>query len=66
MNKEDFVSKTKSKNRLVVYHLSSEENTLSKMPKYNGFSVGYGVHGDVKYSRAKEKRKFRRLIKEEE
>lgn len=38
--------------------MSSEEATLKKMPKYNGFQGGYGIHGDTKYNREKEKKKF--------
>ena len=54
---------TRKKNKKIpktnhVWHQSSEEATLSKMPKYNGYAVGHGVQGDTKYNRAKEKRKF--------
>lgn len=56
---------SKIKHNSIVYYLSSEENTLSKMPKYNGFGTGHGVHGETKYSRVKQKRDFKRLLKEE-
>ncbi len=36
--------------------LSAEEATLAGKPRYNGFACGHGVHGDVKYNRAKAKR----------
>lgn len=39
--------------------MTSEEATLSKKPRYNGFGGGYGAHGDTKYNRNKAKRDFR-------
>lgn len=39
-----------------VWQLSAEEATLAGKPRYNGFACGHGVHGDVKYNRAKAKR----------
>lgn len=42
----------------IVFHLTLEEATLSKMPKYNGYKCGYGIQGDKKYNRNKEKKKF--------
>ena len=56
---------SKVKHNLQVYHLSSEENTLLQMPKFNPFDIGHGVHGDTKYSRSKSKREFRRILREE-
>lgn len=44
--------------------MTSEEATLSKKPRYNGFGGGYGAHGDTKYNRNKAKRDFRREIGE--
>ena len=32
-----------------VWHMSSEQATLAKMPKYNGYACGYGAHGNTKY-----------------
>ena len=55
MSKKKKAPKT---NRFTV--MTSEEATLSKMPKYNGFACGSGVHGDTKYNRAKEKRRWAR------
>ncbi len=56
---------SKVKHNLSVYHLSSEENTLLQMPKFNSFSIGHGIHGDTKYSRNKKKKELQRLLKEE-
>lgn len=53
MAKKHKVSKTGP-----VWHQSSQEATLSKMPKYNGFACGTGVQGDTKYNRKKVKRQF--------
>lgn len=36
-----------------VWHMSSEQATLAKMPKYNGYACGYGAHGNAKYHRCK-------------
>ena len=30
-----------------VWHMSSEQATLAKMPKYNGYACGYGAHGNA-------------------
>lgn len=49
----------------VVFHMSSEEATLAKMPYIDGYVCRGGVHGDVKYNRRKEKRDFKRLLAEE-
>jgi len=45
-----------------VWKLSRIEATLAAKPLYNGFSCGYGIHGDVKYNRAKERTKFQDLM----
>ena len=42
-----------------VWHMSSEQATLAKMPKYNGYACGYGAHGNTKYHRAKSKRAWK-------
>lgn len=42
-----------------IFYMSSEEATLIKMPKYNGYKVGHGMHGDKKYNRSKEKKKWK-------
>lgn len=46
-----------------IWKLSSAEATLGAKPRYNGFACGYGVHGDVKFNRAKEKARFARAMK---
>lgn len=55
---------SKKKNSMSVYHLSSTENTLRQMPKFNPYQTGHGVIGDTKYNRRKEKEKLRKLLKE--
>lgn len=54
-----------SKNSGIVFRMSSEEATLAKKPYYNGFSGGYGAHGDRKYNRTKENRDWRRSLGDE-
>lgn len=49
-----------------VFHMSSEEATLAKMPKYNGYAVGHGPHGSKGYDRGAEKRKTRRMLEDGE
>lgn len=56
------LSKMKS---IPVYHLSAEEATKLKMPRYNAYAIGHGVHGDVKYNRLKSKKDLLRHIYEE-
>ena len=48
-----------------VWHMSSEQATLAKMPKYNGYACGYGAHGNVKYHRAKSKRAWKAQMQKE-
>ncbi|MGN0038392.1 MAG: hypothetical protein ACI36Y_04555, partial [Coriobacteriales bacterium] len=43
-----------------VWQVSALEATRLKKPRYNGWACGTGVHGDVKYNRAKEKRNWNR------
>ena len=45
-----------------VWKMTSEEATLAKKPHYNGFACGHGVHGDVKYNRAKQKRMTQKFL----
>ncbi len=42
-----------------VWSVSSVDATLNSMPRFNGFACGYGAHGDTKYNRAKEKRRWK-------
>ena len=48
-----------------VYHLSAEEATKLKMPRYNAYAIGHGVHGDVKYNRNKDKRIVNKRISDD-
>ena len=48
-----------------VWHMSSEQATLAKMPKYNGYAYGYGAHGNAKYHRAKSKRAWKAQMQKE-
>lgn len=54
------------KKSLSVYHLSSIENTLKKMPKYNPYQIGHGVIGDTKYNRRKAKKDMKKLLEDEQ
>lgn len=42
-----------------VFHMSSVDNTLAHMPRYDAWAVGGGVHGHTSYHRASETRSFR-------
>ena len=48
-----------------VWHLSAEEATLSRMPKYNAHACKTGAHGDAKYNRAKQKRTWQNELRQE-
>ena len=48
-----------------VWHQTSEETTLARKPYINGYACGHGVHGDVRYNRAKEKRSWRKQVRRE-
>jgi hypothetical protein len=49
--------------RIIV--MDSLEATRARMPRYDGFAIRGGVHGDTEYNRRKEKRDFRRQLDEE-
>ncbi len=49
-----------------VWHMFSEQATLAKMPKYNGYACGYGAHGNAKYHRAKSKRAWKAQMQKKE
>lgn len=49
----------------VVWRQSSEEVTLAKKPRYNGFACGHGAHGDAKHNRAKAKRAWKQQLRRE-
>lgn len=42
-----------------VWHMFSEQASLAKIPKYNGYACGYGALGNAKYHRAKSKRAWK-------
>lgn len=48
-----------------VWHLSAEEATLAKMPKFNGHACGTGIHGDTKYNRSRSKRAWKQELARE-
>lgn len=45
--------------------MTSLEATRAQMPRYDGFVVRGGAHGDIRYNRRKEKEDFRRRLREE-
>jgi len=45
--------------------MTSLEATIAQMPKYDGFAIRGGVHGDIKYNRRKEKADFQRQLRED-
>ena len=45
-----------------IWKMSAGEATLAKKPRYNGFACGHGVHGNVKYNRAKQKRMTQKIL----
>ena len=48
----------------VVWTQSAEEATLANKPYINAYACGYGVQGDTKYNRTKEKRAWKRDLQE--
>lgn len=48
-----------------VWHQTPEEATMARKPYINGYACGHGVHGDVKYNRAKERRAWRKQTRRE-
>lgn len=51
-----------SKRRKKKYVITKEQIFDAQKPQYNGFIVGYGVHGKTKYNRMKSKQEFKRDI----
>lgn len=49
-----------------VWHRTADEATLDRMPKYNGHICATGVQGDTKYNRSKQKRNWKRQLRQEE
>ena len=56
---------TDPSNKNSVFHMTSEEVAAARMPKYNGFSMKTGIHGDTKYNRNKAKQESKRIIEED-
>ena len=54
-----------NKNSDVFFHMSSEQIFEVKKPHYNGYLIGHGVIGDTSYNRTKQKRSFRKMLREE-
>ena len=48
----------------VVWKQTAEEATLANKPYINAYTCGYGVQGDAKYNRTKEKRAWKRDLQE--
>ena len=45
-----------------VFYMTSEEATLSRMPKYNAYACGTGAHGKKKYDRRKVERNLKEVL----
>lgn len=56
---------SKKKKNSKVFYLSSIDNTLRQMPKYNAYQGGYGPHGSKGYNRRKEKGRFQKELRNE-
>ena len=55
------------KKKYSVYTVTSTENTLRQMPRYNGFAVGHGAHKSARHpGRAERKARDRREIREQD
>ncbi len=48
-----------------VWRLSTEEATLAKKPKYNGYACGHGAHGSAKFNRTKSNRAWKAQLRQE-
>lgn len=48
-----------------VWHQSAEEATLAQKPHFNGYACGHGAHGDAKYNRTREKRAWKKQLRQE-
>lgn len=53
-----------SKRKNKKYVITSEQIFDAQKPQFNGF-IGYGVHGDTKYNRTKEKQKWKKNFLDE-
>ena len=45
--------------------IPKEKRWQADKPRFNGFAIGHGVHGDVSYNRNREKRKFKKEVEAE-
>ena len=48
-----------------VWHQSAEEATLAQKPHLNGYACGHGAHGDTKYNHTREKRAWKKQLRQE-
>lgn len=48
-----------------VWHQSAEEATLAQKPHFNGYACGHGTHGDTRYNRTREKRAWKKQLRQE-
>lgn len=48
-----------------IWHQSAEEATLAQKPYFDGYACGYGAHGNVKYDRTREKRAWKKQLRQE-
>ena len=55
----------KTEDKLHVGTIGSLTVTRYRMPKYNGFNIGSGIHGYIRYNRLKEQSRFKKYLKEE-
>ena len=55
----------KSEDKFHVGTISNIVVTRYKIPRYDGFVVRGGPHGDTRYNRRKEKNRFKMYLKEE-
>lgn len=49
----------------LIWRMSAEEATLAGKPRNNGFALGSGPHGDVKYNRRRAESAWRKDIRSE-
>ena len=48
-----------------IGHQSAEEATLAQKPYFNGYACGHGAHGNAKYDRTREKRAWKKQLRQE-
>lgn len=47
------------------YTISKEKIWNARKPKFNGYAIGYGPHGDTKYNRQKNKQDFYKQLEQD-